>query len=242
MRDPNPEVAGQGIQILRDAGIQAIGPIDPVRCKRFNRGFVSLHEQQRPWITIKQAQTRDGRIANKDLSAEALAKAGSLPLKITSEKQDAWSHEYLRAKHDAILVGVETIVRDDPQLTVRLKPVDRSAGRESSNKKSVQVDPLRIVLDPNCRVPLDAQIIGEGTCIVTAESADVPSGLEERGATVIKVPFDGKTLDFTALWSVLITPKDNFYGITSILVEGGPKTWETFRKANIVDEEVVLVG
>ncbi len=259
MQDPNPEVTGKGIQVLRDAGVQVIGPINSVQCRRLNRGFVSLHEQGRPWITLKRAQSKDGRTANDDLPAEALraghslgegwAKAGGSPLKITSEKQDAWSHEWLRAKHDAILVGVETIVRDDPQLTVRL-PADRSAKREGSNKKVEQVKPLRIVLDPKCRVPLDARIICEGTIVVVGEEVRKSGGQEvrkleeikEKSVMVMHVPYDGKQFDFAVLWKILTTPNDNFHGITSILVEGGARTWETFKNADMVDEEVVLIG
>ncbi|MDD5469630.1 MAG: bifunctional diaminohydroxyphosphoribosylaminopyrimidine deaminase/5-amino-6-(5-phosphoribosylamino)uracil reductase RibD [Candidatus Peribacteraceae bacterium] len=221
MFDPNPLVAGQGIQRLRNEGVEVIGPVERARCEWLNRGFISLMQQQRPWVTLKRAQTPDGRIAQEDGS----------PLRITSREQDAWSHAWLRAAHDAILVGIETIIRDDPQMKVRLK-----------NKKVEQCTPLRIVLDPKCRVPMDAQIIGEGTCIVTAQDSEVPSELEERGVQVLRIPFDGKQFDFCALWKALTTPKDDFFGITSVLVEGGPRTWERFRQAGGIDEDVILVG
>ena len=222
MLDPNPIVAGQGIAALKDAGVELIGPVERVSCERLNRGFTSFVRKGRPWITLKRAQTKDGKIANE--------KDGST-LKITTEEQDQWSHEWLRARHDAVLVGVETIIRDDPQLTVRLK-----------NKNIVQVNPLRIVLDPNCRVPENAQIIGDGTIIVTVPGADVPQAIKESGVKIIKISATDGIFDLSDLWDSLITPSDGFNGITSILVEGGSKTWESFKNAGMMDEEVVLIG
>ena len=224
MKDPNPAVNGRGVEILRNAGVELIGPVDSVRCRRFNRGFVSLHEQGRPWVTLKRAQTRMGTIANEDGST----------LKITSPQQDEWSHEYLRATHDAILVGVETVIQDDPLLTTR-----------SKNTKIDQVSPLRIVLDPEMRIPLDAKILtgdmAKGTCIITASDPD-SSELKSRSVRIFQLPIEGECFVWDKLWSVLKTPSDDFHGIKSILVEGGPTTWNTFKEAGVVDEEVVLVG
>lgn len=244
MFDPNPIVAGQGIEVLRSAGVKVIGPIERARCEWFNRGFVSLMLNKRPWITLKRAQTKDGRIANKDLPAGVLTKVGGSPLKITSSEQDAWSHEWLRAKHDAILVGVETIVRDDPQLTVRM-PADRSTKCEGSNKKIDQFNPLRIVLDPNFRIPENAKIISgdlaHGTIIITNQSdSEKKQMLEERGVRIWGCSLEDDHFDFHMLWELLTTPVNSFHGITSILVEGGQKTWEQFQRAKAVDAEVVL--
>ena len=221
MLDPNPIVAGQGIQALIDHGVEVIGQVERARCERLNRGFTSFVRKGRPWITLKRAQTKDGKIANKDGS----------PLKITTEEQDQWSHEWLRAKHDAVLVGVETVIRDDPQLTVRLK-----------NKNIVQVNSLRIVLDPNCRTPDNARILNDGTIIVVASGADVPQAIRKSGVKIIEASVTDGVFEFSDLWDALITPADDFNGITSILVEGGPKTWNTFKGQGIVDEEVILIG
>jgi len=112
MRDPNPAVAGKGIALLNKNSVQTFGPVLEQECKRLNRGFVSVMTKKRPWITLKRAVTADGRFANPDSS----------PLKITSSVQDVWAHQFLRARHDAILVGIGTVIADDPQLTMRIPP------------------------------------------------------------------------------------------------------------------------
>jgi diaminohydroxyphosphoribosylaminopyrimidine deaminase/5-amino-6-(5-phosphoribosylamino)uracil reductase len=220
MTDPNPEVSGKGIQFLRENGVTVIGLILPAECARLNRGFVSLQTNKRPWITLKSAQTIDGRFAKPDGS----------PLKITNAQQDAWSHEFLRARHDAILAGVGTVLRDDPSLTVR------------SIKNPPHV--WRVILDSTLRTPLDAKVVADGTIIVTAPDADasIQKKLKARGVRIVHVPVSKKSFDWPKLWKALTNPQDDFYGISSILVEGGPATWKMFRDAKMVDEEVTLVG
>lgn len=231
MVDPDPRVAGKGIAALRNDGIEVIGPVLRAECEWLNRGFISLHTHGRPWVTLRQARTRSGAIAKPDGS----------PLKITSEAQDRWTHGWLRARHDAILVGVQTIVADDPALTVRF-------GLDLSS-------PLRIVLDPHLRIPLGAKVVNgelaKGTVILREDSDDSEETkaseekrriLEGRGVPFWKIPLAGSIFDLDALWKALTTPQGDFHGIASTLIEGGARTWRFFRKAGIVDEEVILVG
>ena len=240
MKDPNPAVSGKGIEYLNKKGVQVYGPVLEQECKRLNRGFVSLMTKKRPWITLKKAQTVDGRTANDD---------GSF-LKITSPEQDAWSHEFLRARHDAILVGVGTLLRDDPLLTVR-------------NMPNPSPNPYPIILDPHLKIPLTAKVVRPSTIIITAPGSDAEKrkSLESAGVRIFEVlsslgagipcppklqrrrgPAVGNHFDWHSLWNVLTTPTDDFYGISSILVEGGSRTWEMFRQARLVDEEVTLIG
>lgn len=236
MRDPNPKVSGKGFAALKKAGVRVTGPVLEDECLRLNRGFVSLQKNHRPWITLKIARTIDGKIANDDRSM----------MKITNDEQNAWSHEFLRARHDAILVGVGTILTDDSRLTVRREapPTPTPTSPEGGG----ETQPYRIVLDATLQIPLTAKIVTDThvsktiiVCVPEAESAK-KSDLRGRGVQVMECPMQDGIFDFSALWRVLTAPKDFFYGISSILIEGGPKTWESFRGAGMFDEEVTLVG
>ncbi len=225
MKDPNPMVSGKGISFLRSQGVEVIGPVLPEVCARLNRGFTSLMTNGRPWITLKSARTVDGRTANP----------GGKRLMITSPQQDLWAHKFLRAKHDAILVGIGTILADDPELTVR--HVDH------------QMQIYRIILDAELKIPLQAKVVNRESAnrtVVVCEGTDGTKEkrvvLEKRGVRIVALSSQGGLFDWNGLWKALATPASDFFGITSILVEGGPKTWQTFRDSCLVDEEVTLVG
>ncbi len=228
MRDPNPEVFGKGIDLLIKKDVQVFGPVLEDECLQLNRGFVSVMTKHRPWITLKEARTIDGRIANADGSH----------LKITTQQQDKWSHQFLRARHDAILVGSGTIHFDNPRLNVR----------------GIDDPPLlrRLILDSTFTMPLSATVVGDenaaSTIVVrgeiepTEDTIERQRVLEGRGVTILTVPTIAGHFDWPKLWQALIAPSAEFPGISSILVEGGPKTWEALRTAKCVDEEVTLVG
>jgi len=230
MQDPDPRVAGSGIARLHLAGVEIIGPVERSRSEWLNRGFVNLRKHGRPWITQKIAKTKDGKIAHPDGS----------PLKITSESQDIWTHTFLRARHDAILVGVQTVVHDNPILNTRLVQV-------SADQKAIP-DPYRLILDPHLRIPSDARILCDDhsnrTMMITWQDADQKrmKELRARDIRIIALPRRSDSLICPELWRELLTPDGEFYGITSILVEGGEKTWNAFRKEGCVDEEVSLMG
>ncbi len=229
MKDPNSSVSGKGIEALKKAGIEVIGPVLEDECLRLNRGFTSLQKNHRPWITLKIARTIDGRFAKPDGS----------PLKITNAEQDEWSHEYLRARHDAILVGVGTILTDDPRLTVR---------SISNFQFPISNQPYRIILDSRLQIALTATVVSDEhvarTIVVCTPDADPEkkSALESRGVRTMECPMLEGIFDRQVLWRLLTTPEGSFHGLLSILVEGGEKTWGRFRKEGMVDEEVLLVG
>lgn len=234
MQDPDARVAGEGIALLRSRGVTVTGPVSLPHCERLNRGFISVRKHNRPFITLKQAMTRDGRIAHDDES----------PLAITSEEQNIWTHTHLRGEHDAILVGVNTIITDNPRLDCRLSTHN---GRPSG----APLQPYRIVLDRTLRIPIDARVVTDDhrdrTIIIHAPIVDhdmdlSASRLRQQGVRLIEVPMSGEAFDWQSLWNALITPEGEYHGLTSILVEGGAMTWEMFKKAGMVDEEVTLIG
>lgn len=172
----------------------------------------------RPVVTVHYAQTLDGRLATVTGSSRWISCGESLRL----------AHE-LRASHDAIVVGVGTVRRDDPRLTVRLV-----AGR----------DPLRVVVDSTLRTPLDAAVLAAGAAAgtVLAVTARAPAERQAQatalGATVLTLPSDDAgRVDLVALLTVL-----RERGIGSVLVEGGAALITALLRARLVDRLVVCVA
>lgn len=192
-------------KVLKEHGIEVIGPVLEAECRHLNRGFFSIAEQGRPWVTLKKAVPRE---CSALLRGRCVVNIPRVPrLKITSEEQDHWGHEHLRSAHDAILVGSGTILADDPQLNIRynLKP------------KTYHLQPRRIILDPHGEVPKDATVLTDENAartLVIREKLPIPALLERL--------------------------KNE--GITSVLVEGGPKVWQSFEESTCIDELVTLVG
>lgn len=176
MTDPNPLVAGRGIQILRDAGVEVKTDILHDECRRLNKRFVCLHEKHRPYIILKWAQTSDGFIDKKRLSAEEPA------LVISHAVTKQLVHKQ-RAENMAILVGTRTALLDNPSLKTT-----RWSGR----------NPLRVLLDRNKTVPKDFKLFSDDAeTLVYSDCTDweyilnnlahrgIHSVLVEGGATVL---------------------------------------------------------
>ncbi len=172
----------------------------------------------RPVVTLSHAQTLDGRLATSTGSSQWISAPESL----------RFSHE-LRAKHDAIMVGVGTVCKDDPRLTVRL-----AAGR----------DPLRVVVDSILRTPLTAAVLTEGTAqgTVLAVTDRAPAAKRDEvralGATVLCLPTNAAgRVDLVALLAAL-----HQRGVGSVLVEGGAGMITALLRARLVDRLVVCVA
>jgi riboflavin-specific deaminase-like protein len=170
----------------------------------------------RPTITIKIAQTLDGRIATRTGQSQW----------ITGEPARALAHE-LRATHDAVLVGIGTVLHDDPRLTVRL--VDGP-------------DPLRVVADTTLRIPLECTLLTEQperTIVVAAEDAppERVEAVRKLGARVVFGRRDGDRLDLADLLGRL-----HELGIRSLMVEGGSGIVTSLLRAGLVDRLVVCIA
>jgi diaminohydroxyphosphoribosylaminopyrimidine deaminase/5-amino-6-(5-phosphoribosylamino)uracil reductase len=117
------------------------------------------------------------------------------------------------------------------------------------NNKNDQYKPYRIILDPKLRIPESSQVVTDvdrsRTVIISGQEsqhAESAKLLRERGVQIFNVGMEANRFNFSELWSALAEPSGHFHGLTSLLVEGGRKTWEIFRKAGMLDEEITLVG
>ena len=156
MLDPNPLVAGKGVQMLRDAGIEVIVGVMEKECRELNKRFLCLHEQHRPYVILKWAQTADGFIDIK--------RTGGSPLKISTPKTKEIVHR-MRAENMAIMVGTNTVLLDNPRLL---------------NTHWQGRNPIRVTIDRHGRIPADARIFSdESETIVYRDRTDWPFILED---------------------------------------------------------------
>ena len=205
--DPNPKVGGRGFNILREAGIDVSCPCLETEARWLNRGFIRSQTLNRPWVTLKAASGLDGRMALSNGESKW----------ITGPEARSEAHR-LRAAHDAVLVGVGTVLRDNPELTVR-----HVEGRS----------PRRVILDSQLRTPPDAKAVrGENGCLILAVSNDAERAkkLEDAGARVIVLPERDGRVDLNAALSRLVQE-----GVLSLMVEGGPRVLTAFIKEGLAD-------
>ena len=170
MLDPNPLVAGKGVQMLRDAGIEVVVGVMEKECRELNKRFLCLHEKKRPYVILKWAQTADGfvdyrrelKIKNEKLKMDGLHLNGALTISTPETKKLV--HK-MRAENMAIMVGTNTVLLDNPRLL--------NTHWEGRN-------PIRVTIDRHGRIPADARIFSdESETIVYRERTDWPYILED---------------------------------------------------------------
>jgi len=218
MREPNPDAAG-GIERLRAEGVDVNVGSDANGARALNRRWLTWVQERRPWVTLKAAVSLDGRIATRTGRSKW----------ITGEEARQRSLE-LREEHDAILVGVNTILADNPRLTRRL-----GLNRTGSW--------YRIVLDSRLRTPSDARVVqSEPELTIIAHTPGAPDEerqrLESAGVHLMESPADdsGK-VEVHQLLTHLARR-----GMAALLVEGGAKVHGSFVDADLVDEVVVFIA
>ena len=195
LSDQNPLVAGRGIHLLTAAGIEVTTGVCEDEARRQNEIFLKWVTTKRPFVTLKTAMTLDGKIASHTGASRW----------ITGAAARARVHAY-RNEYDAILVGIGTVLADDPSLTTRL---EHGTGK----------NPLRIVLDSEARTPLDAKLVADGaapTIIVVSERADHRRVNLLRACGAEVVTLGTQRVDIAALLDYLGARE-----ITSLFVEGG---------------------
>ena len=221
IEDPNPEVAGQGHARLRAAGIMVDIGLGAAEAARDHAGHFRRVRDQRPHVILKLAVSADDKIAA----------AGHRPVAISGEAARARVH-LLRAQCDAILVGIGTVLSDDPLLTCRLP------GMEARS-------PVRVVLDSRLRIPGTSRLVQTARdtplWLMASELAEAPAAMKlgAAGAQVIRLaPSQTSSgLDLPAVLHALAEK-----GITRLLVEGGARVASSFVAAGLVDEVWLLRG
>lgn len=210
-RDPNPTVVGGGIERLIEAGIRVDFGVRQEQAEELIEAWSKFITSGRSFLSLKLALSLDGRIATKTGQSKW----------ITSPESRAYGHE-LRAKHDAVMVGINTVLTDNPRLTVRA-----TRGR----------NPIRVIVDSKLRIPLEKRVVTTAaeipTCILTTDQAD-PShqaALEERGISVIHLPATAEgRCDMKAALRELAKRE-----VVSVLCEGGAELAGTLLQGQLAD-------
>ena len=216
--DPNPEVNGKGIKILRSKGIKVDVGICESDCMQLNEHYFKFIKTGMPYITVKYAQTLDGRIATKSGDSQW----------ISSEASRRYVHR-LRSINQGIMVGAGTVVADNPQLTVR-----HVRGK----------NPFRIIVDSKLRVPIKSSVLTDANACLTiiATTSDAPAAkiaaVKKQGAEiwVVKKERDGRV----SLRDLL--RKLGKREIMSVLVEGGSEIITSLLKAGLVDKMIIPIA
>lgn len=210
--DPNEVVAGRGVKKLLESGCKVKIGILEEECQKFNKRFFTFHQKKRPYILLKWAETQDGFIAPKEQEA-------GKPFWITGEASKQLVHKW-RSEEQAILVGTQTVLKDNPQLTTRLWEGNH---------------PIRIVIDQHLKIMSDAAVF-DGT----SETIVVTSNQHTAFPELPKVKFE--TIDFDENLPKKICNVLYKHKIQSVIVEGGTMTLNTFIHAGLWDEARVFTG
>ena len=213
--DPNPLIAGAGVKQLQDAGIEVLVGILEHDAIQLNKMFFHYILTHTPYITIKAGMSLDAKLATSTRESKW----------VTNSESRADAHTY-RHSHDAILVGVNSVIADDPLLTTRLKYGGKN--------------PIRIILDTHLRTPINSQIVNDGlakTIIVTGSTVNDKDIYKYDNSKVEILRMRNTNIDLHALLKIL-AERD----LCSILVEGGPTIQNSFIQNKLFNELVMYIA
>lgn len=213
--DPNPIISGNGVKILENAGITVMSGVSSEKAWQLNEVFNKFITHKKPFVTLKSGITLDGKIATHSYDSKW----------ITSEESRLDAHQ-LRNEHMAILVGVNTVMKDDPELTTRIQN-----GR----------NPIRIIIDSSLKIPEDAKVINDkkaDTWIFTSQHPDAAK--EEKllsdGIKVVRTS-SLKSVDLSEMLDVLGKNQ-----ISSLLIEGGGTINASFLEGHLIDKVILYIA
>ena len=219
MKDPNPLVAGKGIRKLKKAGINIVHGIMGKECRAINEPYIKYIAKKLPYVTLKVAGSLDGKISTKTGESRW----------ITGDQARNYVHK-IRDEVDAVMVGINTVLRDDPMLTTRLK------------KKDLR-HPVRIILDSRLKIPLTAKSVqlknGQKTIVATTAKASLRKKkiLEKMGVGVLLIKEKESKVDMMDLMKKLGKME-----ISNIMIEGGAEVNASALQSGIVDKVIFFIA
>jgi diaminohydroxyphosphoribosylaminopyrimidine deaminase/5-amino-6-(5-phosphoribosylamino)uracil reductase len=226
MRDPNPLVAGKGIAQIEAAGIAVTVGVLEAQAAALNPGFISRMTRQRPYVRCKLAMSLDGRTAMANGESQWI-----------SSEASRFDVQGLRARSEAILTGIGTVLADDPQLTVR---TSLSALSGDSTLQGEVIQPLRVIMDANLRTPESAQVLqAPGNTLILTASTDQQriTTMQNAGAEVQVIDSDSGRLNWQRVLRELAQREVN-----DVLLEAGATLAGSALQAGVIDELIVYIA